>query len=100
MAFTTTMRARRAGGLTKDIIYLRGLRELLDHIAGGGEVAILFLGKMALTHVPLIQELRARQVLRTPPLRPPCMDVPGAQDKLQWLRDGRSVLDLPKSTFA
>jgi uncharacterized protein (TIGR02421 family) len=100
MAFTTTMRARRAGGLTKDIVYLQGLRELLDYIAGGGEVAILFLGKMALSHVPLVQELRARQVLSTPPLRPPCMDMPGAADKLQWLRDGRSVLDLPKSTFA
>jgi uncharacterized protein (TIGR02421 family) len=100
MAFTTAMRAQRAGGLTKDIVYLRGLRELLDYIAGGGDVDILFLGKMALSHVPLVEELRARAVLRSPPLRPPCMDVPGAKEKLEWLRGGHSVLDLPKMSSA
>jgi uncharacterized protein (TIGR02421 family) len=98
-AFMTAMRALRAGGLTKDAVYLRGLKQLLEYIAAGGDIEILFLGKFSLAHVPLITELRAREVLRKPPLRPPCLDVPGAQQKLEWLRGGRTVLDLPKATF-
>lgn len=99
-AFSTTMRVLRSGGLTKDVVYLRGLKTLLEYLAGNGDVEILFLGKMALRHVPLVQELRARQVLRPPPLRPPCLDVPGAREKLAWLREGRTVLDLPETIFS
>lgn len=99
-AFSTTMRARRSGGLTKDIIYLRGLKKLLEYLAGDGDIEILFLGKMSLRHVPLVQELLAREVLRSAPLRPPCLDVPGAGEKLEWLREGRTVLDLPETTIA
>jgi uncharacterized protein (TIGR02421 family) len=99
-AFSTTMRAMRSGGLTKDVVYLRGLKSLLDYLSGDGNLEILFLGKMALRHVPLVQELRAREVLRPAPLRPPCLDVPGAQDKLAWLREGRTVLDLPETTIS
>jgi uncharacterized protein (TIGR02421 family) len=98
-AFSTTMRAWRSGGLTKDVVYLRGLKALLEYLAGNGDVEILFLGKMALRHVPLVQELRAREVLRPPPLRPPCLDLPGASEKLDWLREGRTVLDLPETKF-
>ena len=32
-AFTITMRVFRSGGLTKDAVYLRGLRELVDHLS-------------------------------------------------------------------
>lgn len=35
-AFTTTMRAFRSGGMTKDAIYLRGMLELLEHLKDGG----------------------------------------------------------------
>jgi uncharacterized protein (TIGR02421 family) len=98
-AFSTTMRVWRSGGFTKDVVYLRGLKALLEYLAGNGDVEILFLGKMALRHVPLVQELRAREVLRPPPLRPPCLDLPGAREKLAWLREGRTVLDLPETNI-
>ena len=98
-AFSTTMRALRSGGLTKDVVYLRGLKTLLEHLATDGDLEILFLGKMSLRHVPLIRELRAREVLKVPPLRPPCLDAPGAQEKLDWLRAGRTVLDLQEANF-
>ncbi len=100
VAFSTTMRARRAGGLTKDIVYLRGLRDLLEHLAEDADPSIMFLGKMALPHVPLIRELRAREVLRAAPLRPPCLAAPGARERLDWLTRGRTVLDLPKMTVS
>ncbi len=36
-AFTITMRVFRSGGLTKDAVYLRGLHELVTHLAAGGD---------------------------------------------------------------
>lgn len=69
-AFTTTMRVFRAGGLTKDAIYLRGLLDLLGHLAGSGSLDALFLGKFALEDLPLVEELNNRGVLQAPVLLP------------------------------
>ena len=46
-AFVVTMRTYRSGGLTKDAVYLRGLRQILDYLAGGGDLEPLFVGKIA-----------------------------------------------------
>ena len=69
-AFTTTMRVFRAGGLTKDAIYLRGLLDLLEHLSRGGSLDALFLGKFALEDLPLVEELNNRGVLHEPVLLP------------------------------
>lgn len=69
-AFTTTMRVFRAGGLTKDAIYLRGLLDLLEHLARGGSLDALFLGKFSLQDLPLVEELNSRGVLQAPVLLP------------------------------
>ena len=58
------MRVFRGGGLTKDAIYLRGLLQLLAHLARGGALEPLLVGKIALDHVPLVEELVLREVLR------------------------------------
>lgn len=91
-AFTTAMRICRSGGLTKDAVYLRGLRRLLDHVASGGDVEGLFVGKFALEHVPIIEELRIRRVLVDPPFRSRCLDAAGAADRLRALRESRADL--------
>ncbi|MAQ14370.1 MAG: hypothetical protein CMN30_06200, partial [Sandaracinus sp.] len=62
-AFDVTLRVFRGGGLTKDALYLRGLRDLLAYLGEGHELELLYLGKMALRHVPMVQELRRRGVL-------------------------------------
>ena len=93
-AYTITMRTYRGGGLTKDMVYLRGLMEMLDYLRSGGALEPLFVGKIATDHIPLIQELRLRQILTTPPLRPCYLDDPQALGRLERLREGRSVLDL------
>ncbi|MGH7502406.1 MAG: flavohemoglobin expression-modulating QEGLA motif protein [Longimicrobiales bacterium] len=98
-AFITTMRVRRAGGFTKDVVYLRGVKALLSYLGEEGDLDILFLGKMALRHAPLIQELLAREVLRPPPLRPPCLELADARERLAWLREGHSVLELPEASL-
>ena len=82
-AFTTTVRVHRGGGLTKDAIYLRGLQQLLDYLQLGHQLEPLYAGKMALRHVPALQELRRREIVQPPPLRPRCLDLPGAAERLQ-----------------
>jgi uncharacterized protein (TIGR02421 family) len=69
-AFTTTMRVFRAGGLTKDAIYLRGLLDLLDHLRRGDSLDALFLGKFSLVDLPLVEGLNARGILHEPVLLP------------------------------
>ena len=94
-AYTITMRIYRGGGLTKDAIYLRGLRAMLRYIQKGGELPPLYAGKMAEKHIPLIQELQYRNVLAAAPLRPRFLESNEAQGRLEKIRSGKlTVLDL------
>ena len=95
-AFTVTMRTYRSGGLTKDAVYLRGLVGLLDYLKKGGSLEPLFVGKIAAEHIPIIQELQWRKVLKPAPLRPRYMENPGIEEKFNALRKETSVLDLIK----
>jgi uncharacterized protein (TIGR02421 family) len=93
-AFVVTMRTYRSGGLTKDVVYLRGLLQILEYVAGGGDLGPLFVGKIAAQHIPIMRELRWRRVLTEPPLTPRYMSSPDALDRLAGLRKGASVQDL------
>ena len=64
IAFTTTIRIYRGGGLVKDAVYLRGLVKLLKYLERGGELEPLFVGKIATDHIPIIRELQYRHVLK------------------------------------
>jgi hypothetical protein len=88
------MRVYRGGGLTKDAVYLRGLHEILGYFQRGGEIEPLFVGKIAPDHVPLIRELRLREVLSPPPLRPRYMEDPHTARRLQRLCEGLTILQL------
>lgn len=91
IAFSTTMRAYRAGGLTKDAIYLRGLVRLCRHLAAEGSLEAMFIGKVGLEDEPLVTEMRQRQVLAAPPLRPRFLDFPAAQRRLDEIRSGSGI---------
>ena len=91
-AFTTTLRVFRGGGFTKDAVYLRGLRDLLAYLGTDGELAPLLIGKIGLEHVPLIEELRRREILRPPLVWPRYLNDSQAQSRLDNCR-GRSLLD-------
>ncbi len=93
-AFTITMRVWRSGGLTKDAVYLRGLVRLLVYLRQGGDLDLLYIGKITENHVGLVQELRRREILREPPLRPRYLQFPEAVERLGAIREGASVLDL------
>lgn len=92
-SFTTALRVFRGGGLTKDIIYLRGLRDLLDYLSTGHDIEPLYVGKIALTHVPYIQELRRRGIISAPRILPCFWDDDSVRDRLEACR-GKSVLHL------
>ena len=93
-AFTTTMRAYRSGGLTKDAIYLRGLVDLLGHVRGGGHLDLLLLGKFALRDLPLIEELDRRGILAPPRLRPRYLADPTAGLRIRWAAELESLSEL------
>lgn len=93
-AFTITMRVFRSGGLTKDAVYLRGLHDLVRHLATGGDLDVLWLGKMPLTAVPLVAELHERGVLTDPVLRPRFLDDPAVQARLVALEQATPLASL------
>lgn len=95
-AFSVTMRVFRGGGLTKDVVYLRGLVRLLQYLREGGSMDTLIVGKLGQDHVAIIEELQWRKILRPPPLRPRWLDDPSAQQRLLAARRGMTVLDLAK----
>lgn len=92
-AFRITLRIYRGGGLTKDALYLRGLMQVSDHLAGGGDIELLYLGKIALDHVPSVQELFHRQVVRPPVFLPRFLRDEAVQERLNALKRGKGVLD-------
>jgi uncharacterized protein (TIGR02421 family) len=93
-AFTIATRIHRGGGLTKDAGYLRGLVQVLEYLGRNGGIEPLVIGKIAMDHVPIVSELRWRQVLREPPLLPRWIEGPVAARRLARLRGGVTVLDL------
>ena len=94
IAFTIAMRVFRGGGLTKDVVYLRGLDELLTYLGRGGDIEPLLIGKLGPDHIGMVKELQWRKVLVEAPLRPRYLEDPGALARLEKVRKGRSVLDL------
>lgn len=93
-AFGVAMRVHRSGGLTKDAMYLRGLDAVLRHLAEGGQLEPLLVGKLALEDVPVVEELQWRRVLEPAPLRPRWLDDPANRARLESIREGMTVLDL------
>ena len=93
-AFNVVMRIFRAGGLTKDAVYLRGLIQLLRYLRKEPLNDLFFIGKFAVNHIPIIQELRRRQVLQAPSLHPHFLNAPQAAPRLERLSQGLSVADL------
>ena len=84
----------------KDAIYLRGITRILDALAEGSRLDVLLIGKLALDHIPLVQDLLDREVLHPPWVRPRWLDVPGAQERLERLRAGATVTDLYEGDVA
>jgi uncharacterized protein (TIGR02421 family) len=93
-AFTTTMRAHRSGGMTKDALYLGGITRLLAFVKAGGDLESLLVGKVSLADAPFVTELLERKVLVEPPLHPRFLETDRSSEQLARIADGAGVLDL------
>jgi uncharacterized protein (TIGR02421 family) len=93
-AFDITMRVHAGGGFTKDVVYLRGVDRLLGHLADGGDLETLLLGKFSIDQLPVVEELRDRDVLVPPTVRPSWLSWPGSEARQRALSDGIGVEDL------
>ncbi|MFD2518674.1 flavohemoglobin expression-modulating QEGLA motif protein [Salinimicrobium flavum] len=87
-SFNITSRIMQGGGFTKDISYLKGLLELKKHLEEGGELAPLLTGKFSLEHMPIINELRERRVLKPVKLLPRYLNTEETTNKLRKIREG------------
>lgn len=92
-AFDVAVRARRGGGLTKDAVYLRGLRDLMDYLREGGDFAALFGGKFALSHVTALEQLVDHGWVVPPVALPRYFSAPGFAGRLRRCRQ-QSVAEL------
>ncbi len=69
-AFDVAVRALRGGGLTKDAVYLSGLRDLIHHLHAGASLEPLLRGKFALSHLAIVDKLEAAGWALPPRLMP------------------------------
>lgn len=92
-AFHVVLRAYRGGGLTKDAQYLAGLRDLLGYLGDGGDTTTLFVGKIGLSHIHLVDQLVRRGTVLRPAVEPHYLRETPVVQRLESCR-GRSVLDL------
>ena len=93
-SFRIAMRVHRAGGFTKDAMYLRGFEAVLHYLGNGGRLEPLLLGKISLADVPTVEELQWRGVLSAASLRPRWLDLPASRERLDVVRRGLTVLDI------
>ncbi|MEK1948395.1 MAG: tyrosine/phenylalanine carboxypeptidase domain-containing protein, partial [Ensifer adhaerens] len=93
-AFNIVLRIYRGGGLAKDAIYLRGLLQLLAHLAAGGSLEPFWMGKIAASHFAAMQELSLRGLLGAPAVRPIFLDDAHARARLDRARGGITPLDM------
>lgn len=76
-AFTTTARVYRGGGLTKDYLYLRGFREVLNaYDKLGDDFSLLLCGKTELKYFELIRSLVSKEIFTQPKFISPALSKP------------------------
>ena len=93
-AFNIAARVYRSGGLSKDAIYLRGLQAVFDFIATGRDLDPFWYGKIAAHHVPVVDELLARGMLRPPAAIPEFLSRGSARRHVARIRGGCDFIDL------
>lgn len=87
-AFGIVVRIYRGGGFTKDLIYLRGLLAVMEHLRAGGELQPLYVGKVAARHLPIIRELQSRRILMAPRVLPRYLEREDLVERLDAVRQG------------
>ena len=87
-AFNISSRILQGGGFIKDIIYLQGVVALKKYLEDGGELEPLLIGKFALKHLPVINELMERKVLKKNSILPRYLNTEESNKRLSKIRNG------------
>lgn len=85
-AFDIAVRACRGGGLTKDSVYLKGLRDLLAYLSDGEDLTFLHLGKFAMEQRQIIKELMEQGWVQAPRLIPRHLQSSVGAERLKRVR--------------
>jgi len=93
-SYLITMRVFRGGGYAKDAVYLRGLNYVLRYLSNGGNFTNCFIGKMGGDHMPVIEELLLRNILKPPAVLPRYLTNPRAAERLKKVMAGMTVYEL------
>jgi len=92
-AFGIVARVFRSGGLSKDAIYLRGLHDVFRAVQAGEPLDPFWFGKIAQQHVPCVEDLVQRGLLRAPASLPEVLSRPAAQARIDAIRGGIPFLE-------
>lgn len=93
-AFGIAARVFRSGGLAKDAIYLQGFRNIVSLVAAGASLTPFWLGKIATSHVPVIEELLLRELVQPPIFHPSFLEEESAMQRIADLGSGRSFPEI------
>ena len=94
IAFSIAARVYRSGGFAKDAIYLRGFRAVIDLVASGVSLDPFWLGKIAPSHLPVIEELLQRGLVSAPRHFPEFLARDDARARIAGLRKGHALASL------
>lgn len=94
VAFMMSMRSHRGGGYVKDMIYLRGLKNVTAWLQAHGDLTTLFIGKIALRHIDIVEELMWRKILTADVTQPRYFQNPDVQCRLEQVKSGLSILNM------
>ena len=93
-AFGIAARVFRSGGFAKDAIYLEGFRAVTSLVVAGAPLNPFWLGKIALTHVPAIEELLQRELVQPPIFKPSFLEDEMAAKRIADLRQAMSFPEI------
>jgi uncharacterized protein (TIGR02421 family) len=82
-AFTITARVYRAGGFTKDYLYLQGFHKMLNAYETRADFNNLLCGKVSIDYLPLITGLIDKGFLHAPGLISPSIAAPVENDVIE-----------------
>ena len=81
----------QGGGFIKDIIYLKGLVLLKEHLKNNDDYEILLAGKYGIKHTNIIRELTDRKVFEPLRIKPRFLHSEQMFEKLKLIRNGLSL---------
>ncbi len=90
-AFGISARVFRSGGLAKDAIYLQGFRAVMELVAQGASLQPFWLGKIAVAHVPAIEELLQRGLVQAPRFTPLFLTDDGVEERVAAVRGSKGL---------